>query len=78
MVTNVAPAKGTLKLNRRPGEEVIIGEKICITRTADGWQLRDGDLEVSLHNGSPGKAACIVQAPREISVRRGELPKQAA
>ena len=83
MVTNAidprpSDAKGTIKLNRKPTEEIFIDERIKIVRTTHGWKLMEGDIEIELHNGTPGRAACVVQAPHSIHVRRGELPKHAA
>lgn len=83
MVTNTVQPhpesdKGLIKLNRKPGEEIFIDERIKITRTLDGWRLMDGEIEIDLNNGTPGRGSCAVNAPRSVPVRRGELPKHAA
>ncbi len=70
--------KPGLKLTRKAGETIVIGERTTITRTANGWHLVDGEVEIDLYAGTPARGKCYVQAPEEVPVRRGELPKQAA
>ena len=80
-VTPVEPVENKppgLKLTRKPGETIEIGGRITLTRNKDGWKVIDGEIEIDLYNGTPGRGAAYVQAPRQISIRRGELLKKAA
>lgn len=83
MVTQTTPKPpkdepSCLKFSRKPGEEILVGEQIRITRTANGWRVKDGDVELDLGSGTPGRGGVCVMAPRSVQVLRAELTRPAA
>lgn len=67
-----------LKFSRKPGEDVLVGERIRVVRTTSGWLVTDGEVSLDLDSGTPGRGGLCVMAPRSVHVVRGELTRPAA